>query len=863
MIELLGSATTLAEAIGNIDARLATGSPATGSPQAEAERWRLRGVRRCLVALGQNPSVADRGALLRELTRLADGHARIPLALAGLGREDLQTLRRFGLAARLADDGGLSLLLDDSDLPTTLAQVLRLDPLPRRPYPEAIPDAALLRLTPFQRYRTPTQKAAVRALVTMPPASTLSVTMPTGSGKSLLFQLGTLWWREDNPYACTVVIVPTIALAHDHERTLRAIPGLESCQALTGEMGLAQREELFIAFNQGKVPILLLSPELALGGGQEHLLVAARAPEDKPSAARARLVTLFIDEAHIIDSWGRSFRPDFQRLPGLVGALRKHNPSLRVVALSATLGEQARDEIRRAYAATMPGLFVDAEAPRYEFDLLFESAGSAEHRDDSVLRYADRVPRPCILYTTEVAHARGLYQRLRSERGYQRIALFTGEIEDSAERRRIVHAWSADQLDLVVATSAFGLGVDKSDVRTVLHACVPEGTARYYQEIGRASRDGHQGLALCVWHRARASWEKDDLRTAYGLATRQWLTVEMAISRWQAILHEAKAAARFHWQDGRPYLDVPLDAWHPGLVQSSDYNRRWNMALLNQLQRAGAVQIQSPQDEDLDPAVWRVELCDPRAYEDSEEGRAYLAATFAMRELEQQRAKADLRALEDALTGRAHECVLVTIFREVEAGRPEAGECGRCTWCRANGVAPPQRVAFGGLNQCWPTAPEWCHGQLPAGTVVIHPRDPHYGTGLEGLLSRLARSGVEQYMVPDGLGIRAAQALATLPIRAGLVLETGQLLDGSGWRLANLPTAVLLAGNSLETDAVYRRCCEWLAANLGQTLILVAAPSQQLQGRPLPQIASSSAPHDETTLDDWALPPSGGARHHK
>src|SRR5207247_9665242 len=96
-------------------------------------------------------------------------------------------------------------------------------------------------------------------------------------------------------------------------------------------------------------------------------------------------------------------------------------------------------------------------------------------------------------------------QRRRSERGYQRIERVTGEVSGASERRRIVHDWSEDRVDLVVATSAFGLGIDKADVRAVVHACVPESCARYYQEMGRAARDGHQGLALCVWHRATES----------------------------------------------------------------------------------------------------------------------------------------------------------------------------------------------------------------------------------------------------------------------------------------------------------------------------------------------------------------------
>src|SRR3546814_19608900 len=96
---------------------------------------------------------------------------------------------------------------------------------------------------------------------------------------------------------------------------------------------------------------------------------------------------------------------------------------------------------------------------------------------------------------------RSLYERL-IERQYKRIALFTGQITNGDERHQIVEDWAAERIDIVVATSAFGMGVDKSNVRTVVHACLPEGPSRWYQEIGRAARDGHQGLAVCLYTRA-------------------------------------------------------------------------------------------------------------------------------------------------------------------------------------------------------------------------------------------------------------------------------------------------------------------------------------------------------------------------
>jgi ATP-dependent DNA helicase RecQ len=254
---------------------------------------------RCLRCLNDNASLADRGALLRELTRLSDGHLVIPVSGSGISADEVPELRRFGIQAQLAVDCRLSLLLNDAGkLPDSLKTALGLDPLLRRPYQHALPDAALLRLTSYTRYQTPTQKAAARALLTMPPGGTLSVTMPTGSGKSLLFQLGVLAWREIYPHACALVIVPTRALALDHERTLQTIPGLEGSRALTGDATNPEpeREQILVAFNRGEIPVLFVSPELALGAARDELLTAALPLQEKPAAAVGRLSGFFTQE---------------------------------------------------------------------------------------------------------------------------------------------------------------------------------------------------------------------------------------------------------------------------------------------------------------------------------------------------------------------------------------------------------------------------------------------------------------------------------------------------------------------------------------------------------------------------------------
>ena len=815
--------------------------------------WRLDGIRRCLRMLLSEASFSDRGAILREFVRLSDGAATLPLVGSGLATPDLPNLRRFGLQSQLSASNRISLLLvDDDPLPQPIKEALHLDPQPRRPYSPELGDAALKRLTLFSTYRTPTQKSAVRALLTMPSTGSLAVTMPTGSGKSLLFQLGTLWCRQDDPWACSVVIVPTIALAHDHERTLRAMRGLEDSRALTGELSLTEREALLLKFNRGEIPILLLSPELALGGARDALLTAARPATQRPSAAKGHLVALFVDEAHIVESWGRSFRPDFQRLPALVDELCKANPEFRVILLSATIGDQARTELRRAYGTGRHMLEIDARTPRYEFDIVSLPQANNATRDETILRLIDRIPRPCILYTTTVAHAEELYRRLTTEMGYRRVSIFTGDISDPAVRRNIVNDWNTDKIDLVVATSAFGLGVDKPDVRAIVHACIPESSARYYQEIGRASRDGHQGLALCVWSRSSFG-DRDDIELAYGQATKGWLGIPLSLKRWWAMVRKSRTDGGLRSVDGLVTMDFAIDAFHGGIEVDSELNQQWNMTLLNLLQRANAIRILVVTDREKGGPLWRAEIFDHRILDETDESIALLSKLFALREDEKSRARKDVNKLVSILAGTSNDCTLAELFQTVEADHPWVHECGHCDWCRSVHASPPTRIFPSGLGTTWPDKPRWADNQLPSGITVIYPEDDGSDSVDARLVGRLAASGIEQFVVPDKKADDVAGYVAMSRARLGFVLKASQLLDASGWSLANLPTALLLP-TTAEPLALYLRCKAWQQACPEQSLICVSLPGLKVGGRPFEQIASQLAPYPEAILDKWAIP---------
>lgn len=830
--------------------------------------WLDDSKQRRLRAFFRASALGDQGALLREILRLADGACRFPSDSFPVSPQGWRNLGRFGVSIVPAPDEQLLVTASRPQrtiLPDEFWKALALEPRNRRRHHDCIPDKVLTDFFPeYDSYQNPTQKAALRALLTMPSGAAMLVTIPTGGGKSLLFELGSLWRRRMAPAEkpTAVVIVPTVALAIAHERTLRAIPGLERTASLRAELSMGERECIRQGFLRGDIPVLIASPEMLFAGAHDWILQAALPQENRVIAAEGHLTTLFVDEAHIIESWGRSFRPDFQRLPGLVRELRQKNPALNVVLLSATVGDAARRELRRGYDGTAgKWIEIDARVPRYEFDLVSVEFTDRKERDSAVVEAIDFAPRPAIVYTTLVDDAEELYRRLRRERQYERIGLVTGESSEPGSREDVVKLWADDELDLIVATSAFGMGIDKADVRAVIHACVPESAARYYQEIGRGGRDGHQTLALVLWWNRRNgdySDRKDDLGHAYSLATNQFLTVKRGAQRWRALCEEWRNRCTSPDFDGaNRLLDLSLDA-HPEDMgeHTGRHNRGWNMVLLNQLQRAGSLEILEA-DPEQRSRVWRVALKDAHLLERGEEAEAYLHEVLALRDEEQDRIRKDVDALESILTDESDMagCVLVRLFETVESGKVNADPCGSCWWCNRHRIPPPATVRFE-LGEFW-EEPQVHSRVLRTRTLSVIPQYDDYGIDRGVLLCRLARLGIEQFIVPDNFGAVDVRSMAGSEARLGLFLSHSDILSGR-WPLLPLPTAVLLPSRGTGQAEIDRF---WTSMSIqldlfqraSRYLLWITPRDTVIDDRPAVQVLCRGGYCNESELDNWRL----------
>jgi ATP-dependent DNA helicase RecQ len=302
--------------------------------------------------------------------------------------------------------------------------------------------------------------------------------MPTGYGKSAIYQVASLLLHRSGG-GPVVVVSPLIALQEDQLQGLGEAAGAESAVAINSSYTAAEQEQAWQAVEQGRSCFLFLAPEQ----------LAKTSTVDRLAALS---VSLFVvDEAHCVSSWGHDFRPDYLGLGEVRGRLG--NPP--VAALTATAAPPVRDEIQQRLRMKNPLVLVHGfDRPNIRLDVLRHHEDKQKRRAvlEQAVDLAARREGPGLIYAakrkdTEKYAAKLLKHGLRAE------AYHAGRT--AGDRERIHQQFLDDELDIVVATTAFGMGIDKPNVSFVLHADVPEALDSYYQEIGRAGRDGNPAVA--------------------------------------------------------------------------------------------------------------------------------------------------------------------------------------------------------------------------------------------------------------------------------------------------------------------------------------------------------------------------------
>ncbi|MEM8882741.1 MAG: ATP-dependent DNA helicase RecQ, partial [Planctomycetota bacterium] len=332
-----------------------------------------------------------------------------------------------------------------------------------------------LRRFGFEAFR-PGQREAMESLLD---DGRLLLVAPTGGGKSLVYQLPASLLP-----GTTVVVSPLIALMHDQIQALteRGIPATYLASTLEGD----EVRDRMRRMAAGEYKLVYVAPERLAYGGFRGLLDAIDCP------------LIAIDEAHCISEWGHDFRPDYMQIGDLLRAL----PHARVLACTATATPVVRDEIlsRLGLPAETPQVVRGFARPELHLRAV-EVMGASDRRQRTDLMLAEALGESsspagaAIIYGPTRKSTEQECARLR-KRGWNAEHYHAGM--EPHERRRVSDTFARGSTDVVVATNAFGMGIDRADVRAVIHLAPPGSIEAYYQEVGRAGRDGETAFGLLL-----------------------------------------------------------------------------------------------------------------------------------------------------------------------------------------------------------------------------------------------------------------------------------------------------------------------------------------------------------------------------
>ena len=447
-------------------------------------------------------------------------------------------------------------------------------------------DAYISQLTSFNSYRSYEQKIAVHTALTLPAGYTMLLSLPTGGGKSLVTQLLAAVQTK-----LTLVVVPTVALALDQERAAKEIlqgtlPS-DCIGSYHGDQDPQQTSKIVSNIRSGKMRFLVISPEAVL---KNKLLNDAL----QKAAVNKNLGSIVMDEAHMIPDWGAQFRPEFQLLAVFRRKLMElSGEEVRTFLLSATLANENVNALKMLYSNESKWIELRSDALRSEPRYCFLNCSSNENRKAIVIELCRLMPKPLLVYVLSPFDAK-YWVKVLKQQGFNNIRSFTGETGD-LERSDVIKAWNKDIIDIVVATSAFGMGVDKPDVRTIIHACIPESLNRFYQEVGRGGRDGWPSLSiLCVNPKGDEGVSTQlingDSKAASSLVPRVMKSENM-VGRWFSMKDSESSQ---HEGD-----IIMLDSSVPPVYfteqqqeLSGKQNMRWNLNVLLFLHRYGYIEIQ-------------------------------------------------------------------------------------------------------------------------------------------------------------------------------------------------------------------------------------------------------------------------------
>lgn len=421
----------------------------------------------------------------------------------------------------------------------------------------------------YKYFKSLEQKLCVYGAANTPKGYTALISMPTGGGKSLVTQ--TLGYTDRG---LSIVVVPTVSLAIDQERVAREnIKVYKPGEIYCYHSGVKNASQIFASLKKKEVRLLFISPEALIRNPIFREIIAE-------ANAQKYLQNIIIDEAHIVVAWGDFFRVDYQCLSPWRKELIKSNPGLRTFLLSATYSDATVENLKDLFAEPHAWIEIRCDSLRKEPRFILNKPASHKEKVNNVIKMVDLLPHPMILYVNSPYEAE-IWKKELANKGFLNVKTFTGDTA-SDDRKRLIDSWVDNEFDLMIATSAFGVGVDKPDVRSVIHLYMPESPDTYYQELGRGGRDGLASLSvMCI--------TQDDIDKAFDHVSKV-LTTEKFWGRWWTMYRNPNN----QWGGGAIAIAASTK---PNYNKSSyfeegnDADEKWNINVLLLLNRKKQILI--------------------------------------------------------------------------------------------------------------------------------------------------------------------------------------------------------------------------------------------------------------------------------
>ena len=511
-------------------------------------------------------------------------------------------------------------------------------------------NAFIRKLTGFTEYKSEEQKLSVIASLKAPDGFTTLVSMSTGGGKSLITQAVAF-----QKQGLTLVFVPTVSLMLDQVRNIKNKGENEILFYNASSNNLAQIE---MAIKRHEARMLFMSPEALIRNVKLHDLIF-NANED------GYLKNIVIDEAHMVMEWGSLFRVDFQCLDIVRKQLLIKNSKLRTYLLSATFSEETVKLLRKTYSENNKWLEIRCDKLRREPRFSFIRVSEFDKLNKAI-ELICKLPHPMIVYVQTPRDAEQLLRALRDRVGLYNVKTFTGQTS-SEERQKLIDAWAKDEFTIMIATCAFGVGVDKKDVRTVLNLYVPENANSYYQQAGRGGRDGLPCLSVILY-------SDEDLQKAFNYIQKV-LTTEKLSKRWFSMLDHAKrigsnkfvidTTTKPSYRDEDDFLEF----W------ANDGDVTWNVFVILFLKRCGLLQVDWMQYNEKTKFVFDITLLEPALRQDEKQAQIILEK---YRQEEAERNLDSFKKFRNALQKANHQCI-ASLFNEIYGRTDEY-----CAGCNAH-----------------------------------------------------------------------------------------------------------------------------------------------------------------------------------